>query len=260
VAFEVSAQAYGRFMGRYSEPLAQVFAELAGLHAGQRALDVGCGTGALTGVLVARLGAAAVHAVDPSESFVTAMHESFPTVAVRQAPAESLPYEDETFDLALAQLVVQFMRDPVGGLAEMARVTAPGGVVGANVWDYAAGRGPLGLFWQAAHDLDPGVTDESGLPGVREGQLLELFEKAGMTGAVPTAQSVEVVHRTFEEWWEPYTLGVGPAGDHVARLTQRQRQELRERCRELLPTPPFTIEVWAWTVTWTKPTAAVDPR
>jgi SAM-dependent methyltransferase len=255
MAFVVSADAYVRFMGRYSQPLAQVFADLVDVAPPQRALDVGAGTGALTAVLVERLGAASVHAVDPSAPFVEAMQERFPGVDVRLGGGESLPYEDGAFDRVLAQLVVQFMSDPVGGLTEMARVAAPGGIVAANLWDHAAGRGPLGLFWQAAADVTPGVVDESGQPGVKDGQLQALFEAAGMTGPVQTVQSVTVQHPTFDDWWGPFTLGVGPAGDHVARLSEADREALRERCRQLQPPEPFSVQAHAWTVTWAKPGA-----
>jgi trans-aconitate methyltransferase len=252
MSFEVAAQAYGRFMGRYSEPLARELADLVGVAAPQRALDVGCGTGALTTVLVDRLGAGAVQACDPSDSFVAAMHDRFPAVDVRNATAEALPYGDGSFDRTLAALVVHFMTDPPAGLAEMARVTADGGMVAATVWDDAGGS-PLSLFWQAVRDLDPGAKDESGFAGVHEGELRSLFEAAGMTGAVQHRLSVDVEHPTFEYWWEPYTLGVGPAGDYVARLSDAARVALQARCRELLPAPPFTLHASAWTVTWRKP-------
>ena len=132
-------------------------ADLAGVAAGQRVLDVGCGPGALTAELVARLGAASVAAVDPSEPFVAAARERHPGVDVRQASAEQLPFPDDAFDAALAQLVVHFMSDPVAGLGEMARVTRPDGVVAACVWDHAGGKGPLSAFWDAARELDPDV-------------------------------------------------------------------------------------------------------
>ena len=129
-------------MGQYSEPLAALFAAWPGLSAGQRALDVGCGPGALTAALAARLGPAAVSAVDPSRQFVLAARERCPQANVHLAAAEQLPFGDKVFDAALAQLVVHFMADPVAGVREMARVTRPGGVVAACVWDYAgiAGR------------------------------------------------------------------------------------------------------------------------
>ena len=131
MSFDVAAEAYDRFMGRYSRQLSPQLAELAGVDGGQRVLDVGCGPGALTAELVARVGTAAVSAVDPSEPFVEAARARNPGVEVVQASAEALPFPDRTFDAALAQLVVHFMRDPVAGLAEMARVTRRGGVVAA---------------------------------------------------------------------------------------------------------------------------------
>src|SRR3954454_18582305 len=163
-------------MGRYSVLLTPQFADLAGVGPGQRVLDVGCGPGALTTELVERVGASNVAAVDPSESFVAAARERHPGVDVQEAPAETLPYADDVFDAALAQLVVHFMADPVQGLTEMARVTRAGGVVAACVWDHAGGRGPLSLFWDVAHRFDPGAADESDLAGAREGHLGELFE------------------------------------------------------------------------------------
>jgi len=156
VSFAVAPEAYDRFMGRYSVPLAPQLAALAEVVAGQRALDVGCGPGALTAELVRRLGPAAVAAVDPSEPFVDAARERHPGVNVERAPAEELPFPDEAFDAALAQLVVHFMADPVRGLREMARVTREGGIVAACVWDHAVGgQGPLSLYWDAARELDP---------------------------------------------------------------------------------------------------------
>jgi SAM-dependent methyltransferase len=247
VTFRVAAEAYDRFMGRYSRLLSPQLADLAGVAAGQRVLDVGCGPGALTSELVARLGPAAVAAVDPSEPFVAAARERHPEVGVRQAPAEELPFADATFDAALAQLVVHFMADPTAGLAEMRRVTRPGGVVAACVWDHAGGQGPLTPLWDAVHELDPGAQDESGLAGARAGDLARLFEAAGLHGVEETALSVAVEHATFEEWWEPYTLGVGPAGAYVAGLDPRRREALRERCRTRLPEPPFVLGARAWT-------------
>ena len=143
-------------MGRYSVPLAPQLADYAGVAAGQRVLDVGSGPGALTTELVARLGADAVSAVDPSEPFVAAAKERHPGVDVRRSAAEQLPFDDREFDAALAQLVVHFMADPVAGLREMARVTRERGVVAACVWDHGGGQGPLSTFWEAARELDPG--------------------------------------------------------------------------------------------------------
>jgi SAM-dependent methyltransferase len=246
VSFAVGADAYDRFMGRYSVPLAPLLADFAVVAAPQRVLDVGCGPGALTTELVRRLGPAAVSAVDPSEPFVAAARERHPGVTVQRAGAEQLPFEDGAFDSALAQLVVHFMTDPVAGLREMARVTREHGVVAACVWDHGGGHGPLSAFWEAAHELDPDVQDESQLAGAREGHLTELFQAAGLDEVEETALSVTVEHPTFEEWWEPFTLGVGPAGGYVAGLDAERQAWLRERCRELLPAAPFALTARAW--------------
>jgi SAM-dependent methyltransferase len=246
VTFNVPADAYDGFMGRYSRGLAAQMADLTGVHAGMRALDVGCGPGALTQELVARLGADAVVAVDPSESFVGAVRQRLPGVAVSQAAAEALPFGDAEFDVALAQLVVHFMADPSAGLREMARVIRPGGVVAACVWDHGGGRGPLSVYWQAVRELDPAAQDESDRAGSRGGDLKRLLTGAGLRGVEETELSVEVVHRTFEEWWQPFTAGVGPAGRYVASLTPAHREQLRERCRELYGEAPFTLTAIAW--------------
>jgi len=233
-------------MGRYSTPLAPLLADLASVDAGQRVLDVGCGPGALTAELVGRLGPGAVSAVDPSEPFVAAARERHPAVDVQRATAEELPFEDRAFDAALAQLVVHFMTDPVAGLREMARVTHKDGVVAACVWDHAGDQGPLNLFWRAARELDPDVVGEFQLAGAREGHLGELFRSAGLHEIEQSALSVSVEHPSFEEWWEPFTLGVGPAGGYAAGLDAKRKAQLRERCRAMLPAPPFTMTALAW--------------
>lgn len=246
MTFAVAADAYDRYMGRYSVQLSPQLADLAGVAAGQRVLDVGCGPGALTGELVSRLGPDRVVAIDPSEPFVAAARERYPDVDVRQAAAEQLPFADDGFDAALAQLVVHFMSDPVVALREMARVTRQEGVVAACVWDFAGGEGPASVFWRAARELDSEARDESHLAGVREGHLVELFEAAGLREVEDTTLVASSEHPSFEEWWEPFTLGVGPAGAYAAGLDADALAELRERCRQLLPEAPFTLNVRAW--------------
>lgn len=247
MSFEVDASAYGEFMGRYSEPLAAEFAAFVKAAPGQRALDVGSGPGALTAVLVERLGAQAVAAVDPSAAAVSAIRRRLPDIDVRQARAEQLPFPDRSFDLVLAQLVVHFLDDPRAGIAEMARVSRPGGVVAACVWDHAGGLGPLATFWHAVRDLDPNARDEAALPGAREGHLVELFESVGLHPVEQVALTVSASFAGADAWWRPFTLGVGPAGAYVATLTPEHRERLRARCAELLPSGPFTVEATAWT-------------
>jgi SAM-dependent methyltransferase len=246
VEFSVSADAYDRFMGRYSVPLAPVFADFAGVAPGQRVLDVGCGPGALTAELVRRLGPGAVVAADPSAAFVDTVRDRCPLAGVQRADAERLALADDTFDDALAQLVVHFMTDPVGGLREMGRVTKPGGVVAACVWDFGEGGSPLSLFWEAAGTLDIHAPAEAALPGTRRGQLTRLLRDAGASAVEETALSIKVRHDTFEEWWQPFELGVGPAGLYVSGLDPLSRTRLEARCRELLPETPFVVTAVAW--------------
>lgn len=228
-------------------PLAPLLADFARVAAGQQVLDVGCGPGALTAELVRRLGPEAVSAVDPSEPFVAAARERHPGVTVQHAAAEELPFGDEAFDAALAQLVVHFMAEPVAGLREMARVTRKDGLVAACVWDHAGGHGPLSVFWEAAREQDPAVKGEWHLAGAREGHLTQLFQAAGLDEIEETALTVDVEHPSFEEWWEPFTLGVGPAGSLVAALDAKRQAELQELCREILPPAPFVLSARAWT-------------
>ena len=246
MGFDVPAQAYERYMGAWSRPLSSRFVEAAGVRRGQRVLDVGCGTGALTAALVERLGARSVAAVDPSESFIAAVRGRLPGVDVRLARAESLPFDDATFDASLAQLVVHFMADPVIGIREIARVTRTGGIVAACVWDFEGGRGPLGPFWDAARALDPDVEDESHLPGARRGHLVELLDAAGLADVAESTLEVNRSFASFEDWWEPFTRGVGPGGAYVASLAPSRRDALRDRCRSMLPSGRFAHSARAW--------------
>jgi SAM-dependent methyltransferase len=246
MSFTAPAESYDAFMGRYSSKLAPLMADFAGVTAGQNVLDVGCGPGALTAELVRRLGANNVSAVDPAPQFVAAARQRNPGVRVEQAPAESLPFDHDSFDVAIAQLVVHFMSDPVAGLREMARVTRARGVVAASVWDFAGERSPLSIFWRAARELDANATDESHLAGARAGHLTELFTAAGLREVKETALVISHEHASFDEWWEPYTGGVGPAGRYLTQLPKERLTEIREVCRRALPVGRFTLEFRAW--------------
>jgi SAM-dependent methyltransferase len=248
MSFDVAADAYGRFMGRYSEQLAMGFADSAGIAPGQRVLDVGCGPGALTAELVDRVGLDNVEAVEPSAPFADAARARFPGLDVRRAPAEQLPFDDDSFDAALAQLVVHFMADPVAGLREMGRVTRPGGVVAACVWDLAGNRSPLSTFWAVVREIDPAATTESGLAGARSGELVDLATAAGLADAVGSTLTVTVTYADFDEWWQPYLLGVGPAGSFLAVADEARREMIRERCRDVLPDGGFEVVADAWCV------------
>jgi SAM-dependent methyltransferase len=248
LSFDVSADAYQAFMGRYSEPLAHAFLAFAALPDGGRVLDVGCGPGVITQLLADRAGAGSVSAIDPSPTFVEATRARLQDVDIRQGAAEALPWDDGAFDAALAGLVVHFMTDPVGGLREMGRVTRPGGVVAASVWDHAGGGSPLSLFWRAAVDVDPAAPHERDLPGTSEGHLASLAAEAGLDDVASSALTVRVRFASYDAWWAPYLLGVGPLGAYVSTLGVEHREQLRARCEALLPEPPFDQEATAWVV------------
>ena len=170
-------------------------------------LDVGCGPGALTSVLVETLGPDRVAAIDPSRPFVDAIRKRHPAVDVELASADAIPFPDAVFDRALAQLVVHFMPDPVAGIREMARVTRSGGTVAACVWDHGGRGGPLTAFWDAAHEMDDFVHDEAGMPGTNKDRS---SSQEGGTRGEDSSLEVRVSFRDFDDWWGPFTLGVGP--------------------------------------------------
>ena len=251
MTFVVAGDAYDRFMGRYSRELAPAFIEFACIEPGVRVLDVGCGPGALSERLAGVVGAEQVGAVDPSEPFVAACRERVPGADVRRGDAEDLPWEDDAFDAAVAQLVVNFMRDALAGASEMRRVVGPGGVVAACTWDYGDGMEMLRLFWDAARTLDDAAPDEGRTMRYRSTQELgELWREAGLNDVDTDHLTVQTTYSGFDDLWEPFTFGVGPAGSYCAALEPSRREELRERFREKVgsPTGSFTLSARACAV------------
>lgn len=251
--FETSADVYDRFVGRYSPALAQALIGAAGVRAGDRALDVGCGPGALTGELVALLGADHVVAADPSQPFVEACRARYPGVQVELAAAESLPFDDDGFDVALAQLVVNFMEDPRAGVGEMSRVTRPGGAVAGAVWDYGGKMTLLRSFWDAAAAVDPstGQRDERHVRMATTAELNDLWSEVGLAEVNATDVVVSAGYDSFEDLWQPLELGVGPAGAYAASLTPQLRDALKQNLRTRLGVgeSPFRLTARAWIVT-----------
>ena len=242
--FLVGGSDYDSFMGRYSGPLAALFADAAGVRAGQDALDVGCGPGALTGVLVARLGAASVGACDPSDTFVEECAERCPGVTVRAGRAEAIPFDRARFDRVLAQLVMHFVADPDRAMREFARVLRPGGIAAACVWDFSEGREMLRSFWDAATALDPAAPDEARrLRFGRSGELSELFERGGFQDVRETTLQVSSTYTGFEELWAGFLRGIGPAGSYCVGLGAPARGRLRGALFDRLGSPdgPFTL-------------------
>ena len=252
--FRASAEAYDRHVGRYGAQLARALCDAAGVLPGGRALDVGCGPGALAAELVSRLGAENVAAVDPSPPFADACRRRLPGVRVEDASAERLPFEDGQFDHALAQLVVNFMTDPQAGVREMARVTRPGGTVGAAVWDYAGEMTLLRRVWDAAVALDPAASarDEGTcMPLCTPAELSGLWTEAGLAAVAVTATVVAADYDGFDDLWRGVQSGVGPSGAYTVALAPQHQAALRDELQRRLgvTSEPFRLTARGWIVT-----------
>jgi SAM-dependent methyltransferase len=252
--FSASAEAYDRLVGRYGATLAAALIAFARVEPGMRALDVGCGPGALTRALAELLGAANVSAVDPSEPFVQACRVRLPGVDVAVATAEELPFSTDAFDVTLSQLVVNFMRDPEKGVREMARVTRAGGVVAACVWDYAGEMTLLRAFWDAAREVEPeraAAADEGVvMRWCGEGELAELWHGAGLRDVQFAPLVVRARYAGFEDLWAPLPSGVAPSGAFCKSLDDDGRAALHEAYRRRLAVGegPFELSARAWAV------------
>jgi SAM-dependent methyltransferase len=247
MAFTAAADHYDRFMGRYVPSLATALADAAGVQAGMRVLDVGCGPGGLTAELAARVGAERVAGIDPAPQFAAACRERNPGADVREGVAEQLPWGDGDFDAALSSLVVAFMRDADAGLREMARVTRPGGTVAACMWDLdGGGMTMLHTFWSAVRAVRPGEAGEQRRAGAAEGDIAERMRRVGLADVRDGALAAHADYTGFDDFWEPFTFGVGPAGEHLRTLSPEAQEQVRDACRATLPDGPFTLDARAW--------------
>lgn len=227
-SFLASGAAYDAFMGRYSRRLAMSFADAAGIAAGQSVLDVGCGPGALTAVLRDRFGPGAVSACDPSEPFVAECRTRLPGVDVRLGRAEAIPFPDASFDAVFAQLVLHFVSDPAGAVAEFRRVARPCAVVAACVWDFDDGMKMLRRFWDAALSVDADAPDEAHTMRFgRSGEIADLFSDGGLEEITETTLRVDATYADFDELWSGFLGGIGPAGSYCLALDDAVREQVR---------------------------------
>jgi ubiquinone/menaquinone biosynthesis C-methylase UbiE len=260
--FRGPAEVYDRFVGRYSPGLARAMCEAAGVRPGQRGLDVGCGSGALTAALTEVLGAENVAAIDPSEPFVEAARAKVPGARIVVGSAESLPFGEDEFDATLSQLVVNFLDDPQQGLREMSRVTRAGGIVAGCVWDYGGEMTMLRTFWDAAAALDAGraepVMESHTMRFARPNELAALWRSSGLQDVEVAAIATEASYADFADLWAPFPTGVGPAGAYAASLGDEARAELRDEFARRLGQPegPFTLAARAWCAVGAVPTIA----
>jgi ubiquinone/menaquinone biosynthesis C-methylase UbiE len=250
--FRGPAEVYDRFIGRYSPLLAQAMCEAAHISPGQRALDVGCGSGALVARLADLLGAENVAGIDPSEPFVEASRARVPGARILVGSAESIPFGDGEFDATLSQLVVNFLADPEQGLREMSRVTRGGGVVAGCVWDYGGEMTMLRVFWEAAAALDPEraepLMEAHTMRFARPNELAALWRSAGILEVDVVPLVAEASYDDFDDLWSPFPTGVGPAGAYTAGLGSEQQATLRREFSRRLGDPRgrFTLSARAW--------------
>ena len=245
---------YEQYVGRWSRQVAPRFLSWLERPPGRRWLDLGCGTGALCAAILDRCEPAAVIGVEPSAGFLeTARANLGARAELRQGDASAIPLADGEVDTVVSALVLNFIPDPAGAFREMARVAGPGGCIAAYVWDYAGKMDLMRQFWDAAVELDPAAAalDEGvRFPGSRREALLTEFTDAGLQQPVVAAIEVPTLFASFDDYWQPFLGGQGPAPAYAMSLTESARERLRERLQERVPARPdgslaLTARAWA---------------
>jgi SAM-dependent methyltransferase len=247
---------YERFMGRWSRLLAPHFVAFAGVKNGDRVLDVGTGTGSLASAVEASMPESEIVGIDPSAGFIAYAQKNAKSARVRfeVGDAQALKFKDASFDHTLALLVMNFIPDHDKAITEMRRVTRAQGIISACVWDYDAGMQMLRFFWDEAIALDPAVEpkDERHMKLSRQGQLGDLWKKAGFANVKEAPLVIDQAYSSFHDYWEAFTKGAGPGGAYVVSLPNDRRQQLEARMRKRLlgdrQDGPFTLTARAWCV------------
>ncbi len=245
---------YEQYVGRWSRKVAPPFLSWLGIPAGRKWLDVGCGTGALGAAILDRCAPSSVTGIEPSEGFLGKARERLAgRVALYRGSATAIPLDDASVDVVVSGLVLNFVPDQRAALAEMARVAGSGGTIGAYVWDYAGKMDLMRFFWDVAVELDADARrmDEGiRFPLCRPEALMELFEGAELNGVEVTAIDIPTPFASFEDYWQPFLGGQGPAPSYAMSLDATARARLRDRLRERLPVQAdgslsLTARAWA---------------
>lgn len=256
------AEAYEKFMGRWSRLIAPRLVDFTGLPERGRILDVGSGTGSLAFAIAERKRHTQVLGIDPSQEYVAYARSRNPfpdRASFEVGDAQKLSFADASFDAALSLLVFNFIPDPKKALLELRRVTKPGGQLAAAVWDYGAGMRMLQTFWDAAVRVDPGAKDleEKRMPLCRQGELSALWRQCGLESVGEQAIDLEMRFESFADYWEPFLLGQGPAGAYIRRLDRDKLQALRNELKLRLSLrsedTPVVLPARAWSVRGTVP-------
>lgn len=256
-----NADAYEQFMGRWSRLLAPLLLEFANIPDGWRILDVGSGTGSLAIEIAVRRPHCRIVGIEPSEEYVAYAKAQVPnaTVHFEVGNAQQLAFADAEFDASLSLLVFNFIPDPRKALAELRRVTRPGGQICAAIWDYGDRMQMLRIFWDAAVELDVSaqVADEKYMPLCRSGELTALWKEGGLTNVEEQPLEIAMQFRSFDDFWRPFLTGQGPAGAYVERLDPERRIELRDHVKRLLVKSAqqraFELRGRAWAIRGTAP-------
>jgi len=245
---------YEQYVGRWSRRVAPLFLSWLAIPAGHRWLDVGCGTGALCAAIVDRCSPSSVAGVEPSEGFLKAAKENLAgRAALHQGSATAIPLGDGAVDVVVSGLVLNFVPDQRAALAEMARVTGKGGTIAAYVWDYGGKMELMRFFWDAAVELNPGAANlDEGVrfPLCRPDALEKLFADAGLEGVEVKPIDIPTPFANFDDYWQPFLGGQGPAPAYAMSLDETARARLRDRMRERVPTEAngtisLTARAWA---------------
>ena len=248
------AEAYDRLMGGQSRLIAPLFIGFIGsIHDGDHVLDVGCGTGSLTFTIANTTKASKIVGIDPSEGFIEYVRSgnADPRVTFEIGDAQQLPYPDASFDKSLSQLVISHVPDPRRVVAEMLRVTRPGGIVAACSWDTTGGMELLSIFRKAAAALDPSAENRrTSNFRAKEGAIPALLVESGLREVEETALTIQLNYGSFDDVWSPWLRGVGPLGSYIVKLSPDHKQALRDKFRQEVlkgrPDGPFNFQALAW--------------